>query len=184
MRIEVSDERVLEAFAEVADNPVFAESAEMVQSGSPPLEMIRAMCANPGSLKGFAAFSERIYPGGTLDRDVQELVILAASIDNACSFCASSHQDIARSLGLSDNPAGLLDAPSELTEPQRLAIEWTRSVMRDSNRVSDNLFEQVRTCFGDGGVVELTLLVGYINMLNLFNNALQNTYHGELDPDA
>ena len=93
----------------------------------------------------------------------------------------SSHQDIARSLGLSENPAGLLDTPSELTDPQRLAVEWTRAVMRDSNRVTDDLFEQVQSCFGDAGTVELTLLVGYINMLNLFNNALRNSYHGEMN---
>jgi alkylhydroperoxidase family enzyme len=33
--------------------------------------------------------------------------------------------------------------------------------------------------FTDPEVVELTFLIGYINMLNLFNNALGVRYHGE-----
>ena len=32
----------------------------------------------------------------------------------------------------------------------------------------------------DAEIVELTFLVGYINMLNWFNNALQVEYRGEL----
>ena len=183
MRIEVTRDQVLKAFAEVADNPVFAQSAQLVKDGAMPLEMIRAMCVNPGVLSGFASLSESIYPGGSLDRDIQELVILAASAENACQFCTSSHHDIARSIGLSDDPVGLLDAPSELSRPQRLAVEWTRGVMRDSNRITDELFQEVQSCFGDAGTVELTVLVGYINMLNMFNNALRNSYHGEMDPD-
>ena len=52
--------------------------------------------------------------------------------------------------------------------------------MLDANAVSDELFDSVQATFGDAGTVELTLLIGYINGLNMFNNALQNRYHGEL----
>ena len=181
MRIEVSDEQVREAFARVSTHPVFAESAELVRGGGQPLEMIRAMCAIPDVLQGFADWSEAIYPGGSLDRDVQEVVILASSIENACQFCVDSHVDMCRALGLSDDPAGLLESPGDMTAPQRLAVEWTQAVMRDSNQVPSELFNQVQGCFGDAGVVELTLLVGYINMLNMFNNTLENAYRGEMD---
>jgi alkylhydroperoxidase family enzyme len=33
--------------------------------------------------------------------------------------------------------------------------------------------------FSDAELVELTFLIGYINMLNLFNNALGVRYNGE-----
>ena len=33
---------------------------------------------------------------------------------------------------------------------------------------------------GEAEIVELTFLIGYINMLNWFNNALQVEYRGEL----
>jgi AhpD family alkylhydroperoxidase len=180
MRIQVSKAQILSAFNAVSNQEVFAQSAARVHQGELPLEMIQAMCANPMALSGFAAFSAAIYPGGSLERDIQELVILAASVRNACQFCAASHQDIARSVGLCDDPVSLLDSPESMSDRQRLAVEWTRSVLQDSNAISDAQFDEVRACFGDAGLVELTLLVGYINMLNLFNNALENRYNGEL----
>jgi alkylhydroperoxidase family enzyme len=51
--------------------------------------------------------------------------------------------------------------------------------MADSNRVSDELFAQVRATFSEPEIVELTFLIGFINMLNLFNNALRVTYRDE-----
>jgi alkylhydroperoxidase family enzyme len=73
-----------------------------------------------------------------------------------------------------------LEDPAQLSDHQRLARDYTLQLMQDSNRVSDAMFNAVQQAFGDGGTVELTMLVGYINMLNMFNNALQNRYHGEL----
>jgi len=180
MRIEPSLDTVLRAFKAVQESDVFAESRSLVQDGHMPVEMIQAMSASDGMLQAFAAMCDAVYPGGTLDRDIQELVILTASIENACQFCHQSHIDIARLVGVADDTAQWLEDPTQLSEPQRLAREYTLQLMQDSNRVSDALFNAVQRAFGDGGTVELTMLVGYINMLNMFNNALQNRYHGEL----
>jgi AhpD family alkylhydroperoxidase len=180
MRIEPDQATVLEAFSAVNNATVFAESRSLVERGLMPVEMLRAMAASPGMLQAFAALCDVIYPGGTLSRDVQELVILTASQKNACQFCHASHLDIARMVGVSCDPALLLNDPSQRTAQQDLAQKYTLQLMQDSNAVSDALFESVRASFGDAGAVELTMLVGYINTLNMFNNALQNRYHGEL----
>ena len=144
-----------------------------------PLEMIQAMCANSQVLEGFGALSSCLYPGGSLEPAVKEIVILAASRENACQFCIGSHVDLAASIGI-DQPLEILDQPDRLSIRQRLAMNWTLAVMRNSNAIPDDLFNQVQDCFDDDGVIELTMLVGYINMLNMFNNALQNNYHGEM----
>ena len=180
MRIEPGRDSVLSAFAQVASAPVFAESNAMVQAGGQPVEMLRAMAACPGMLQAFGAQCDALYPGGTIGRDVQEMVILTASLENACQFCHASHLDIARVVGVSDNPATLLDDPASRTAQQELAHRYTKQVMLDANAVSDELFDSVQATFGDAGTVELTLLIGYINGLNMFNNALQNRYHGEI----
>ena len=47
--------------------------------------------------------------------------------------------------------------------------------------------QQLHEHFSDPELVELTFLIGYINMLNLFNNSLQVRYNGEyslLEPAA
>lgn len=175
---------MLEAFDRVRHSPVFAESHALVEAGEVPLEMIQAMTASPGVLQGFAAMSASIYPGGTLDRGVQEMVILTASVENACQFCHESHLDIARQVGVSDDPAGLLQDASARTDAQDLAHRWTLQLLRDANAVDDSLFDAVLQTFGESGTVELTMLVGYIHTLNMFNNALGNRYKGELDPDS
>ena len=51
--------------------------------------------------------------------------------------------------------------------------------MADSNRVSDELFGRLRQRFTEPEVVELTFLIGFINMLNLFNNCLHVRYHDD-----
>ncbi|MCH2136071.1 MAG: carboxymuconolactone decarboxylase family protein [Phycisphaerales bacterium] len=180
MRIKPNREAVLSAFKAVQDAPVFSESDALVRSGQMPVEMIQAMTASPDVLRGFAAMCDAVYPGGTICRRVQELVILTASVENACQFCTQSHLDIARQIGVSDDPASLLEDPTKRTPEQDLACRWTLQLLRDANAVDEALFQAVHAQFGDAGTVELTMLVGYIHMLNMFNNALQNRYHGEL----
>ena len=70
-------------------------------------------------------------------------------------------------------------APADLVPRERLAVEYTRAVMRDSNRVPDPLWEELHAAFTDPELVELSFLIGYINMLNLFNNSLGVRYHGD-----
>ena len=48
-----------------------------------------------------------------------------------------------------------------------------------SNTIPDRLAEQLHDCFSDPELVELSFLIGYINMLNLFNNVLEVRYHGD-----
>ena len=67
------------------------------------------------------------------------------------------------------------------TPRQRLALEYTRAAMADSNRVSDDLFARLNSAFTDAEIVEITFLIGNINCLNLFNNCLRVMYHGECD---
>ncbi len=51
--------------------------------------------------------------------------------------------------------------------------------MHDGNHIPEALWTDVHAAFSDPEVVELAFLVGFINMLNLFNNALGVRYGGE-----
>jgi len=52
-------------------------------------------------------------------------------------------------------------------------------VLADSNDLPDALMSEIHASFSDPELVELTFLVGYINLLNLFNNSLQVRYRGD-----
>lgn len=179
MRVTVSAEQIRSAFAGVKDDPSFDESRGLWERGRPPVEMIQAMCLRPEILRAFAGFGSCVYPGGLLERRVKELVIITSSQTNECQFCTSSHCDLVDIADIVADPLVVIDHPESLEPRERLAIAYTRAVMTDSNHVPEALERELHEHFADPELVELTFLVGYINMLNLFNNALGIRYHGE-----
>ena len=180
MRVQVNAQGVRAAFDEVKDDPSFDESRGLTERGLMPVEMLQAMSLRPEILRAFGGFGGAVYPGGLLERRVKELVIITSSRTNDCQFCANSHQDLVAIEDIVDDPIGLLDGPGEaMTQRERIAVDYTKAVMADSNRIPDELAAELKSAFTDPEIVELTFLIGYINMLNLFNNALNVRYHGE-----
>jgi len=179
MRVSVSPDQIRTAFDGVKDDPSFDESRGLWERGRPPVEMIQAMCLRPEILRAFAGFGGAVYPGGLLERRVKELVIITASRSNACQFCTESHCDLVDLAGILTDPLVLIDDPEPLAIRERLAVEYTQAAMADSNGVPDGLADRLHQQFTDPELVELTFLIGYINMLNLFNNLLGVRYHGE-----
>lgn len=181
MRVHPTPSQISATFRSVADSPVFAESAALVAAGGRPVEMLQAMALRPELLRGFAALSEAVYPGGIVEREVKELVILESSRRNRCQFCAESHISIARALGMSEEPMGLLDEAEHLPLRQRLAVQYTRAAQADSNNIPHELVEELKAAFSEPELVELTAMIGLIAMLNMFNNCLDVRYRGEYE---
>jgi AhpD family alkylhydroperoxidase len=181
MRVHPTEEQIRTAFESVKGSSGFDESRQLFEQGHLPVEMVQAMAMRPALLRALAALSEGIYPGGLVERDVKELIILEASRRNECQFCRDSHVAIARMLGIAEEPLLLLEDAGRMTMRQRLAVEYTRAAMSDSNRIPEPLFAALQRSFTQPEIVELTATIGMINMLNLFNNCLRIEYHGEYD---
>jgi alkylhydroperoxidase family enzyme len=179
MRVAVSSAQVQTAFEAVKDDPSFDESRGLWERGRPPVEMIQAMCLRPEILQAFAGFGNCVYPGGLLERRVKELVIITASTTNDCQFCTYSHCDLVDIADIVRDPLVVIEHTESLAPRERLAVEYTRAAMADSNAIPAPLAQQLHEQFSDPELVELTFLIGYINMLNLFNNALGVRYNGE-----
>jgi len=179
MRVSVTPEQIQAAFEAVKDDPSFDESRGLWERGMPPVEMLQAMCLRPEILGAFAGFGHSVYPGGLLERRVKELVIITASTTNACQFCTNSHCDLVDIADIVDDPLVVIEDTTALSVRERLAVEFTRAAMHDANAVPEPLWAQLHEQFGDPELVELSFLIGYINMLNLFNNLLGVRYHGE-----
>ena len=179
MRVTVNAEQIRSAFEAVKDDSSFDESRELWKLGRPPVEMIQAMCLRPEILRAFGGFGDCVYPGGLLERRVKELVIITASRTNECQFCTYSHCDLMDIADIVADPLIVIDHTESLVPRERLAIEYTRAAMADSNAIPGPLAQQLHEQFSDPELVELTFLIGYINMLNLFNNCLEVRYGGE-----
>ena len=179
MRVTVTPDQIQSAFEAVKDDPSFDESRGLWERGHAPVEMVQAMCLRPEILRAFAGFGASVYPGGLLERRIKELVIITASAANECQFCTNAHVDIVDIWNIVETPLAIIDEPARLPPRERLAIEYTKAVVADSNAVPEPLSRELHEHFADPELVELTFLIGYINMLNLFNNALGIRYNGE-----
>jgi AhpD family alkylhydroperoxidase len=179
MRITIDPTTVAANFAQFQNNPCVHESAQLFAKGLPVAEMIQAFAMNPSVLSAFAGFSA-IYPKGQLERGVLEKVILCISRRNACQFCVESHLNVTRSLGIAGENAHDPHAEGH-TVRERLAIEFAIAIHKDSNRIPDELYSRVSAVYQETEVVELAFLVGFINMLNWFNNALGVRYRSEFE---
>jgi len=179
MRVTVSPEQIRSAFEAVKDDPSFEESRALWERGRPPVEMIQAMCLRPEILRGFAGFGNCVYPGGLLERRVKELVIITASERNDCQFCTNSHCDLVRISDIIADPLVAIAHPHGLAPRERVAVEYTRAAMTDSNHIPETLRAELTELFSEPELVELSFLIGFINMLNLFNNLLEVRYSGE-----
>jgi alkylhydroperoxidase family enzyme len=179
MHVTVTPEQIRTAFEAVKDDPSFDESRGLWERGQPPVEMLQAMCLRPEILRGFAGFGAGVYPGGLLERRIKELVIITSSARNDCQFCTEAHCDIVDLGAIVDEPLAVIEEPERLAPRERLAVAYTKAVMADSNRVPAELQAELHDAFSDPELVELTFLIGYIHMLNLFNNALGVRYHGD-----
>jgi alkylhydroperoxidase family enzyme len=179
MRVTVTPDQIQSAFEAVKDDPSFNESRGLWERGQPPVEMIQAMCLRPEILRAFAGFGNCVYPGGLLERRVKELVIITASKTNECQFCTNSHVDLVGIADIIRDPLTAIEQTDSLSTRERLAVEYTRAAMADSNAVPEALTRELKAQFTDPEVVELSFLIGYINMLNLFNNSLNVRYNGE-----
>ena len=183
MRIKTNPEQLAKAFATLEHNESFQEINAILKQGGQPHDMVKAMAMYPPLLEAMETLGDAVYPGGSLPRELKELIILQSSINNSCQFCTNSHIDIAKGLGISEDPVKMLLDTKNLKPEFACAIDYLHAIFEDSNQIPDTMFNSLREHFSEAQIVELTFLIGYINMLNWFNNALQVEYRGELSGD-
>ena len=180
MRIKTNPEQLAKAFASLKNNESFQEINAILEQGGKPHDMVKTMAMYPPLLEAMESLGNAVYPGGSLPRELKELIILQSSINNSCQFCTNSHIDIAKGLGISEDPVRMLETTGDLSPSHACALAYLDAIFQDSNRIPESLFDQLREHYSEAEIVELTFLIGYINMLNWFNNALQVEYRGEL----
>ena len=181
MRVSVDPQRVRRVFREMSGSSAFQESRALAEAGGLPVEMLQAMSLRPEILRAFGETGKGVYPGGILERALKEKVILKASLLNECQFCINSHRAIMRMIGIPEPQIEDLDAPEHLTCREALALGYTTRAIADANGIEEAFFDRLRQEFSDEEIVELTFLIGLIQLLNLFNNALQVTYSSDYE---
>jgi AhpD family alkylhydroperoxidase len=113
---------------------------------------------------------ERYIRGCGLEHALVELVKLRASQINGCAFCLDMHTKDARKHGETEQRLYVLSGWREsrlYTPRERAALAWTESVTNIAqSQAPEADYEGLRGHFSDKEIVDLTVLIGLINVWN------------------
>jgi alkylhydroperoxidase family enzyme len=152
-----------------SDKELPPEAAQTL-AALPPLNVFRAVAILPASLRPFLELGGSILAGSELTAREREFAILRVAHLTAAAYERQQHEQLARSLGMSDEEidATAAAAPGErLPDDESLICRAAEEITRDV-RLSDQTFDAVRARWGDKGTAELILTVGYYNMVSRF----------------
>lgn len=143
------------------------DSAER-QFGSTPL-ITQTLAHRPELLLTFANFERELWSGGVLDPKTKALVAVRVSILNDCAYSLARHRHAARQAGLSVEQLAALErnAAHGLFDPREQAVlRLVEKLAGAAGTIGDNDVQALRKWYGDAHLVELTLFVGALNLLD------------------
>jgi AhpD family alkylhydroperoxidase len=95
---------------------------------------------------------------------------MRASQINGCAYCLDMHSIDARAAGESEQRLYTLDAWREtpfFTERERAALAWTEALtLISQTHAPDDVYDEVKKQFSEKEIVELTFVIGTINLWN------------------
>ena len=125
--------------------------------------------AAPETIKAAQALETHLKNSG-LEPSLYELVKIRASQINGCAYCIHMHTRDARAHGETEERVYLLDAWREsplYSDRERAALAWTEALTHISEtHAPDDVYEEVRRHFSEVETVNLTMLIGMINLWN------------------
>ncbi len=152
-----------------ANNAPLAE----LESKTGPNNFFRAMAHKPDVLAAFPKLYGAVMGRGSLDRRLKEMVYLAVSMVNECSYCTAAHLKGAPKAGLSERD--LEDLRSETNQNFSVTEQTALHYAREMTRSCADEFgtrAHLREHFTEEQLVELTLVIAMANFTNRFNNGL------------
>ncbi|PJZ45956.1 carboxymuconolactone decarboxylase family protein [Leptospira brenneri] len=90
----------------------------------------------------------------------------ALSAETDCLICSTFFRKIIFDWG--DNPDTI-----QFNELEELLVEFAREIVKNSNAVSDSIFQKLRSKFDEKQIVLLTAFAGIMIATNIFNNVLK-----------
>ena len=115
-----------------------------------------------------------------LEHSLIELVKMRASQINGCAFCLHMHSMDARAAGETEARLYLLNAWREsrlYTARERAALEWTEALtLVAQSQAPDAAYEAVKAQFTPKEIVDLTMLIGTINVWNRLSIGMRSVH--------
>lgn len=132
-------------------------------------QRINYRTARPETYQALLGLSQYIAKTFT-DAKLRALIELRVSQINGCAFCLDMHATEARHLGESQQRLDCVAAWREtpfFTERERAALAWAEAItLVAETRVPDDVYEEVKRHFPEPELVDLTAVIGMINLWN------------------
>jgi len=168
--------------ADASLGPLY-DRADAVSQGStlpgPTLfgNQVRALAHHPALLKALFGVYEAFAAEPSIDRKLTELGILVVSRVNACRYCVQHHAPLAHGAGLKTAQLQAVqdDAWSDPTlwsEEEWLVVRYAQALAEVPQRVDDKLFAELKACFSERQIADLTMRLALCAAWNKFNDAL------------
>ena len=123
------------------------------------------------SAKAFEAIEVKSYEldkvlAGLVGQRAADFFEYAVSAENDCLVCSTYFVKLLRKYGVEDV------ASFELTNGERLLMEFGRCIGRDPKSVTDELFDRLRACFSEETIVVATAMGAMMLANNCVNDVL------------
>jgi uncharacterized peroxidase-related enzyme len=140
----------------------------------------------PAALRHLMPLLMELRAAATLPKRYLEIAIVVVSKLNECEYCVAHHKPFLMVEGLSSGAIDAILDPAnpDLTEIDRLVVEYATAAWANSHRIRDGVFTRLRAHFSEAQIVELTLRITLCGFFNRFNDALQIEEEAELPAAA
>jgi AhpD family alkylhydroperoxidase len=122
-----------------------------------------------GAMNAVLGLEKYIAESG-LESKLVHLVKMRASQINGCAYCLDMHSIDARAEGETEQRLYTLEAWREtpfFTDRERAALAWTEAVtLISETHAPDEVYEELKKHFSEKEIVDLTFVVGTINLWN------------------
>jgi alkylhydroperoxidase family enzyme len=150
-----------------------------LSTGGPPPKLFTTLARHRRLYRKWLRFAGALMPGGRLPRVDSELLILRTAHNCDCEYEWRHHERLGQEAGLTPaQVAAVREQPisSSLRAEQRLLLE-AADELHAERRISDAVWERLRSAYDDAQLIEICMLVGHYEMLAMTINSL------EIQPD-
>lgn len=147
---------------------------ERLEAQGGVLNIFRALSHSPEALRRFMKFGSYLLGEGKLDPRLRELAILRAGALCRSPYEFSQHIAFGRRAGLSDAQIRAISDPStRFFDAKQMAVISYAGELTSEARTADATFQAVSGFLNEEEIVELTLVIGFYNLVSRTLNALE-----------
>lgn len=140
-------------------------------------ELVKALANNPPMCKTITEFTLQALGPGRIDWSLKELIILKTLRSIQCTYSYGAHEKIAADLGVSLEKIGDVANSQWQTSPhysdaEKALFKLVEQIAEDANDVSDELWEELRSHWDNGQLLEVNAVITTFIMIGRVGDSL------------